>query len=164
MDEDRGEVVLAAAESGEKRMLKLVLDNGASISNCDRTVLLPMMAAMGYEFEEEAMSKTMRYIDERRLCIRCGTTGKVQRCGKCNANYCSKECQTAHWAEHKLVCNEGLNSTDATAGISSDRASDSKLSLWSFLNWFNFEGGAQCVQDECETTLRIRNEERERFV
>ncbi|RDW75245.1 hypothetical protein BP6252_06387 [Coleophoma cylindrospora] len=30
---------------------------------------------------------------------------KLLRCGKCKvASYCGKECQTAHWKEHKRVC------------------------------------------------------------
>lgn len=39
-------------------------------------------------------------------CHSCMTEeGKLKRCTGCGvAKYCSKECQTAHWKEHKKVC------------------------------------------------------------
>jgi len=40
------------------------------------------------------------------LCGNCGKTDeKLQKCAKCHfQKYCGKECQDAHWPEHKKVC------------------------------------------------------------
>ena len=42
------------------------------------------------------------------VCILCGRSApegeKLKRCARCTAEYCSKECQTSHWNEHKKVC------------------------------------------------------------
>ena len=38
-------------------------------------------------------------------CATCGASTARHRCGRCkHANYCSKDCQTAHWPAHKLLC------------------------------------------------------------
>ena len=45
-------------------------------------------------------------------CASCGTTaairgGKLKRCTGCKAvSYCTRDCQVAHWAQHKLVCKQ----------------------------------------------------------
>ena len=37
-------------------------------------------------------------------CIICGEVA-VQRCKQCKSTrYCSKDCQMAHWDEHKVIC------------------------------------------------------------
>ena len=39
---------------------------------------------------------------EKMCCCVCQSTENIRRCGKCNLSmYCSKECQTAHYAQHK---------------------------------------------------------------
>ena len=41
------------------------------------------------------------------ICSHCFKKGKILHCGKCGAGgYCSKECQVAHWPEHKKVCKQ----------------------------------------------------------
>lgn len=38
-------------------------------------------------------------------CALCGKEGDLKKCGGCNVlNYCSKECQRAHWGVHKEQC------------------------------------------------------------
>ena len=38
-------------------------------------------------------------------CAFCGSTVGLKKCARCmGAMYCSKECQTQHWAEHKRGC------------------------------------------------------------
>lgn len=38
-------------------------------------------------------------------CAKCSRENASFRCGACRqANYCSRECQSGHWAEHKPTC------------------------------------------------------------
>ena len=40
-----------------------------------------------------------------KLCAMCGKTGDLRKCEGCKSvRYCSKECQVAHWSEHKREC------------------------------------------------------------
>ena len=41
-------------------------------------------------------------------CAMCGViAGKLKRCTACKlVSYCSRECQTSHWTDHKLVCRQ----------------------------------------------------------
>ena len=42
---------------------------------------------------------------ERKRCAVCGVRGYTKRCARCGAvEYCSTECQKAHWREHKPEC------------------------------------------------------------
>ena len=43
----------------------------------------------------------------RDICSNCGKNDeKNQRCARCRkVCYCSRECQVAHWAHHKVMCN-----------------------------------------------------------
>ena len=41
-------------------------------------------------------------------CALCGSAVRLKKCARCLAvEYCGKECQMQHWAEHKRVCNGG---------------------------------------------------------
>lgn len=44
--------------------------------------------------------------DQDKKCARCGVRDvKLLKCSRCfSARYCSKDCQVAHWPEHKAVC------------------------------------------------------------
>lgn len=51
-----------------------------------------------------------RRVGYNRFCLSCRKAGKVFRCAACNmAHYCSKECQKAHWEEHKSDCKKYKN-------------------------------------------------------
>jgi hypothetical protein len=54
-----------------------------------------------------AGDSTSAFLTQGRLDCRnptCSNRG-TKKCGKCNsARYCSRECQMAHWKEHKQVC------------------------------------------------------------
>ena len=39
--------------------------------------------------------------------VRACNVGKLKRCTQCKAvYYCSRDCQTKHWGEHKLACKQ----------------------------------------------------------
>ena len=49
-------------------------------------------------------------------CLKCGKEeepgAKFKKCGKCeDVCYCSRECQKAHWKEHKKECQPTLKNT-----------------------------------------------------
>lgn len=46
------------------------------------------------------------------MCARCGTSsGPLKKCSQCLVVcYCSKECQVAHWRDHKPICNTIIES------------------------------------------------------
>jgi hypothetical protein len=37
-------------------------------------------------------------------CIECGRTDSKSQCSRCDAPYCSRECQVKNWPEHKKTC------------------------------------------------------------
>uniref|UniRef100_A0A7S0NRM5 MYND-type domain-containing protein n=1 Tax=Calcidiscus leptoporus TaxID=127549 RepID=A0A7S0NRM5_9EUKA len=54
-------------------------------------------------------------------CIVCGKSApdgeKLKRCARCNsAEYCSKECQSSHWKEHKKLCGKSAEQLRARGG------------------------------------------------
>ncbi|RMZ88152.1 hypothetical protein DV736_g4615, partial [Chaetothyriales sp. CBS 134916] len=58
------------------------------------------------------MADSANTANEPRACVACNksevelSTGSgLKRCGRCQkVTYCSKECQTSHWAQHKAAC------------------------------------------------------------
>ena len=54
----------------------------------------------------ECMRSTATLQETMQKCIMCGSTSaKLKKCGGCErVKYCSKECQTLHWGQHKVVC------------------------------------------------------------
>lgn len=41
-----------------------------------------------------------------RQCMKCGSSAKTKKCSHCHfAHYCSRECQTKDWHQHKKECN-----------------------------------------------------------
>ncbi|KAF7359228.1 Zinc finger MYND domain-containing protein 10 [Mycena sanguinolenta] len=39
------------------------------------------------------------------VCGKCGNTSGVLKCGRCRImTYCNRDCQIAHWPEHKIRC------------------------------------------------------------
>jgi hypothetical protein len=58
----------------------------------------------------DALKATVRHsaAKKRRHCEQCDKTAleRMQKCSVCRAVlYCDRECQVAHWEQHKLVCN-----------------------------------------------------------
>jgi hypothetical protein len=46
-------------------------------------------------------------VDIELICCLCCVSGRLWRCSRCHqARYCSRRCQRAHWAVHKLECRE----------------------------------------------------------
>jgi hypothetical protein len=54
---------------------------------------------------------------EARSCVVCGGRGyEMLRCVRCRAPFCGRECQRAHWPEHKAAC----KATAAAAAAATD--------------------------------------------
>ncbi|KZM20284.1 uncharacterized protein EKO05_0003692 [Ascochyta rabiei] len=57
------------------------------------------------------------------LCAVCHITASSQRCSNCkNIHYCSSQCQTCDWPQHKLLCKQFVSSQDARPSLSHRRA------------------------------------------
>ena len=71
--------------------------------------LLPLKESMT-NIESEVRKATGKIFDFGNICAQCGGSGqgKLSHCGKCKrAQYRSRECQRAHWKEHKANCTAG---------------------------------------------------------
>lgn len=72
-----------------------------------------MMMYASYTYDKARLEKTLatnRQVsygsnNSKKTCLHCHTEGKMKRCSGCLlAKYCSKECQKAHWKEHRQLC------------------------------------------------------------
>lgn len=58
---------------------------------------------------EALYSRLKKTKDRKRRCFGCGSIKnfrEIKECSGCKvAEYCSRECQLSHWAEHKRECN-----------------------------------------------------------
>jgi hypothetical protein len=79
-----------------------------------RTIITTRAAAW---VQEEAASREVRAAEQRR-CDRCGRgglSGTMMKCGRCRlVYYCSVDCQTAAWGEHKGACAPRRSMADVT--------------------------------------------------
>lgn len=59
---------------------------------------------------------------QRKLCAGCELADGTQRCSVCKAvNYCSKDCQTKHWTEHKRTCTPPIAGPPTAAEVEAKR-------------------------------------------
>ena len=69
--------------------------------------LLPLQNSMT-EIKREVMKTMGKSFDsDNSCCAQCGGSGqgKLLHCGRCKrTQYCSRECQKAHWKDHKANC------------------------------------------------------------
>ncbi|KAF1851403.1 uncharacterized protein K460DRAFT_351329 [Cucurbitaria berberidis CBS 394.84] len=57
------------------------------------------------------------------LCAMCHKESSRQRCSGCkNVKYCSTDCQSSHWATHKLLCKAFVDTQDTRPSPKSRRA------------------------------------------
>eukprot|EP00887_Chlorella_sp_A99_P007767 scaffold20.g7767.t1 len=92
--------------------VKLLLDHGADASAADPDGVTvervarsnPAMLAM---VREKLNKQENKEVVKGAPCHACGKEGAKQRCAMCNlAVYCGKDCQMAHWKQHKAACTE----------------------------------------------------------
>ena len=94
-----------------------------------RTIITTRAAA--WEQEEEDTREVSAA--EQRRCDKCGRgglSGTMQKCGRCRlVYYCSVDCQTAAWGEHKGVCAPRRSVGDVT-GLSVGSFGEEEACSW----------------------------------
>ncbi|GIL77258.1 hypothetical protein Vretifemale_6746 [Volvox reticuliferus] len=101
--------LMCAVMVAEPRSVRLLLKHGAKTDikdndGCDAlglSVLNMEIQSMLYKAHD-----SNRRPGAQRQCANCGKEGAKKSCGGCGGaiNYCSRECQMAHWPTHKLQC------------------------------------------------------------
>jgi len=94
-----------------------------------RTIITTRAAA--WEQEEED-SREVSAAEQRKCdrCGCCGLSGTMQKCGRCRmVYYCSVDCQTAAWGEHKGVCAPRRSVVDVT-GLSVGSFGEEEACSW----------------------------------
>lgn len=87
----------------------LVVKHGANPTIADNYNVTPISVALPgpvCDLLIECKNKE-EYKEHKSRCAKCHKVGvDTLRCGKCRvANYCSRDCQVAHWKMHKAQCN-----------------------------------------------------------
>jgi hypothetical protein len=87
----------------------LVVKHGANPTIADNYNVTPISVALPGPMRDlliECKNKE-EYKEHKSRCAKCHKVGvDTLRCGKCRvANYCSRDCQVAHWKMHKAQCN-----------------------------------------------------------
>ncbi|GLI59464.1 hypothetical protein VaNZ11_001347 [Volvox africanus] len=104
--------LIGAVMVAEPRSVRLLLKHGARTDikdNDGRDVLGLSLFNMEIQSMLYKAHESNRRPGEQRQCANCGKEGAKKACGGCGGaiNYCSRECQTAHWPTHKLQCRKG---------------------------------------------------------
>ncbi|CAE8734244.1 unnamed protein product, partial [Polarella glacialis] len=55
-------------------------------------------------------------------CLGCSASSPELRCSRCDAPYCSPQCQRSHWKEHRAVCS--INNSNSNNSSSSNTSSN----------------------------------------
>ena len=78
----------------------------------DAVVLLISKTADAHAAANKVMHSMAEPTPFGKLCACCGVrreadAGKLRKCPCKTVRYCSKECQNAHWADHRPLCSRG---------------------------------------------------------
>ena len=76
------------------------------------TSTLPISASLHVDLSRSSMTPAAALEARTRACANtnCKVTDAPNLCARCRQiNYCSKECQKAHWKAHKILCTQGPN-------------------------------------------------------
>lgn len=115
-----------------------------------------------------AQSDTMSTTEVAQVCANCNNTeGELKKCARCKmVLYCNRECQTAHWKEHKRQCSRLAGerappSAQSGSGSSSSSAANpfARLSNNTFLHDRPEEETFRILVD----VLRMRQEDKYKF-
>ena len=77
----------------------------------DAVVMLIAKRADAHAAAKKGMQSMADQTPFGTLCACCGVRregGKLRKCPCKTVRYCSKECQNAHWADHRACCSRGL--------------------------------------------------------
>ena len=89
------------------------MTGGKRQTDAARWTLIVSGFGLGNESERDRMLRTLRVastMNPQPPCAKCGAPGSSthQVCSGCRViRYCGRECQVAHWANHKEVCKMG---------------------------------------------------------
>jgi ankyrin repeat protein len=97
-----GSPLSVACQRGHCKVVSLLLDHGAV-----ETAFSMPSGGTARKLEDTASDVQMLRLLARKRCTMCDRLCAVKKCGRCrHVGYCSKECQSEHWGQHKLACTE----------------------------------------------------------
>jgi hypothetical protein len=101
-----GTVALMDACMGQNlREIEILLKHGADPHVKDNDGLSPYTFAQPLKKMVALFEKFVKKPISKKACMKCHSKTGVHRCGACRVvYYCTKECQTSHWSDHKKLC------------------------------------------------------------
>jgi hypothetical protein len=85
--------------------IDILLKHGADPHICDNDGTSPYAFVQQFKRMLAVFDKYLKKPISKKVCSKCHSRIGNKRCGGCRVVfYCSKECQTSHWFEHKKAC------------------------------------------------------------
>ncbi|KAG2491432.1 hypothetical protein HYH03_010218 [Edaphochlamys debaryana] len=131
--------LLMAVMTNQADAVRFLLDRGANpeLPDNDGCTALQLLLApshvspairdmlINHQYKDKMKSKDK---EAPKVCAQCGAEGATKKCGGCStAFYCNRECQVAHWGQHKGVCRPAAASGGARAGTGTGAGASGRL-------------------------------------